>query len=180
MENKYAVYRNIRYQRTFRPLGKMTWWRIVLGIILMLAVLLISGFISQRLAGAGHFYAAEKLMIYPEWMEKHKPETKAFIEAGVVYADGNFEAAAEAFGAIEQIDAAPAMEALSLLKLSEQLLSAGDYDKAYEAFAAVDSSLISETDMEIYLSTGNALYDALASGDASRAAEIKQLLDSIA
>ena len=178
MENKYAVYRNIRYQRTFRPLGKMSWWRIVLGIVLMLAVLLISGFVSQRLAGAGHFYAAEKLMIYPEWMEKHKPETKAFIEAGVVYADGNFEAAAEAFGAIEKVDAAPAMEALSLLKLSEQLLLASDYDKACDAFIKVDSSLLSEADMEIYLSTGNCLVDAVSSGDASRADMIKQLLDA--
>ena len=52
MNNRTAVYRQIRAQRTWRPLGKMSWWRIVLGLALLLLVFLISGFVSQRPRGA--------------------------------------------------------------------------------------------------------------------------------
>ena len=33
MDDRHSVYRQIRAQRTYRTLGKMSWWRIVLGII---------------------------------------------------------------------------------------------------------------------------------------------------
>ena len=47
MDNRYGTYRQIRAQRTYRTLGKMSWWRIVLGLALLLSVFLISGFFSQ-------------------------------------------------------------------------------------------------------------------------------------
>jgi VCBS repeat-containing protein len=42
MENKYQVYRDIRFKRTYRTIGKMSAWRIVLGVILIIFVLLLS------------------------------------------------------------------------------------------------------------------------------------------
>ena len=97
MDNRYGSYRQVRAQRTWRTLGKMSWWRIILGTALLLSVFLISGFVSQRLALAGHFRAAEKLMVYPRWVEQYRPDLKAFIDAGALYADGDYEAAREAF-----------------------------------------------------------------------------------
>ena len=40
MESPHSVYRQIRAERTWRPLGKMSWWRIVLGLALLLLVFL--------------------------------------------------------------------------------------------------------------------------------------------
>ena len=84
MSNKFDTYRSIRFKRTYRTLGKMSWWRIVLGLALMCYVLLLSGLVSQLFASREKFVVAEKLMISPEWMDEYKPETKAFIEAGVL------------------------------------------------------------------------------------------------
>ena len=95
MENKYAAYRKIRYNRTYRPLGRITWWRIVLGIALLVFALLLSGTVSQSLAFRGHYKAAEKLMIVPPWMERYKPGTKAFIESGALLENGSYDAAYE-------------------------------------------------------------------------------------
>lgn len=95
MDNKYSTYRKIRYDRTYRPLGKMTWWRVVLGILLLLLVFLLSGAVSQSFASRGQFRTAKTLMISPSWVEKYKPELKAFIDAGVLYEAGEYDAAAE-------------------------------------------------------------------------------------
>ena len=109
MENKYSIYRDIRYKRTFRTLGKMSWWRIVLGFILIVLVVFIAGLPSQMLATREEFRMAEKLMISPEWMEKYKPETKAFIEAGVLYEDGKIEEAYEAADAMALLAQEPVL-----------------------------------------------------------------------
>ena len=144
MDNKYQVYRQIRFNRTYRTLGKMSLWRVILGIALLVLVLLISGVVSQYFAARGHFRTAEVLMIYPGWMEKYKPETKDFIEAGVIYQDGDYAAAAEAFGSIEGVDAAVSMESASYAKLASQLFSQGDAEGAFEAVEKVDYSLLGE------------------------------------
>ena len=176
MDNKYEVYRKIRYQRTYRTLGKMSLGRVVLGFLLLFSTLFISGLVSQRIAARGNFHLAEKLMIAPEWMEKYKPETKDFIEAGVLYQDGEYEAAAEAFAAIEEVDAAAAMYSLSMLKISSEKLAAGESDAAYDALTAVDFSLLTEGTEE-YFSLCEALYENYASSDAQKADNLKSLLE---
>ena len=101
MDNRYGVYRKIRNDRTYRTLGKMSWWRIVLGLALLLSVLLISGTVSQSFALRGHFQTAEALMIAPGWMERYKPEAKALIEAGALYESGDCDGAYEAVTALD-------------------------------------------------------------------------------
>ena len=157
--NKYALYRDIRFKRTYRTLGKMSLWRIIAGAILMLSVFLISGFIPQRIAAKGNFILAEKLMISPAWMEKYKPETKAFIEAGVLYQEGEYALAADAFSKIEEVDAAKTMESLSNVKLASLYLSQGDMDAAYQAILKADVSALAPEDAEEYSAACTALYE---------------------
>ena len=95
MNNRTAVYRQIRAQRTWRPLGKMSWWRIVAGVTLLLLALLLSGVPAQRLAASGRFEAAERLILSRAWMEKYQPESLRFIRAGVLYEHGEEAAAGE-------------------------------------------------------------------------------------
>lgn len=179
MDNKYSVYRQIRHDRTYRTLGKMSWWRIVLGIVLIILVLLISGFISQQFAARGQFHIAEKLMIAPEWMEEYKPDTKAFIEAGVLYQDGEFEAAAEAFDSIETVDAAEAMKSLSYVKLASEKLADGEMDAAYDALIDVDFALLSEDDGQEYLAVCVALREHYSLAESTEAQKRDQTLQGL-
>lgn len=144
MNSPYGAYRQVRAQRTWRPLGKMSWWRIVLGSALLLSVFLISGFFSQRLAGAGRFKAAQRLMIAPGWVETYRPALKAFIEAGVLFEAGAYEQARDAFAALEDEEAAQSMKNVSALKLAVQRLQSGDAEAAAAALDTVDSSLLPE------------------------------------
>ena len=144
MDDRHSVYRQIRAQRTYRTLGKMSWWRIVLGTALLLSVFLISGFFSQRLAAAGHFKAAQRLMVSPRWVETYRPALKAYIEAGVLYQDGDYAAAREAFAAIEGEQAAEAMKNVSALKLASQALQSGDAEAARAVLDSVDAALLPE------------------------------------
>lgn len=95
MGSRYSEYRRIRQARTYRTLGKMSWWRIIVGLLLLMLALLISGLPSDRLVASGHYKAAERLMISPAWMEKYKPERKAVIEAGSLFAAGDTTGAAD-------------------------------------------------------------------------------------
>lgn len=104
MNNRTAVYRQIRAQRTWRPLGKMSWWRIVAGVTLLLLALLLSGVPAQRLAASGRFEAAERLILSRSWMEKYKPESLRFIRAGVLYEHGEEAAAGELLRSINPSD----------------------------------------------------------------------------
>ena len=107
MDNKHVTYRKIRYDRTYRPLGRMTWWRVVLGILLLVFVFLMAGTFSQQAASGGHFLLAEKLMIVPSWMERYKPDTKAFIESGAFLAEKEFDAAFESAIEVEPSNLSP-------------------------------------------------------------------------
>ena len=151
MDNRYGTYRQIRAERTWRPLGRMSWWRIVLGTALLVLVFLLSGFVSQRLAAAGHFKAAEKLMISPRWVETYRPELKTFIEAGVLYEGGDYAAARDAFAAIEQTEAGAAMKNASAVKLAVQAAQSGDADAARSILEEVDASLLPEDIRQDYL-----------------------------
>lgn len=176
MENKYEVYRKIRYQRTYRTLGKMSLWRVVLGLLLLLSTLFISGLVSQRIAARGNFQLAEKLMIAPGWMEKYKPETKDFIEAGVLYQNGEYEAAAEAFAVIEEVDAVPAMISRCNLKIASENLAGKDFDAAYSSLLLVDFSHL-DGEAEEYVSVCNSLYEHYKNADTQKAEKLEAMLN---
>ena len=142
MDNRYGSYRQVRAQRTWRTLGKMSWWRIILGTALLLSVFLISGFVSQRLALAGHFRAAEKLMVYPRWVEQYRPDLKAFIDAGLLYESGDYEAAREAFAGIDEQQAAAVMANTCAVKLAAEKWRDGDGGAARALLDTVDASLL--------------------------------------
>ncbi len=93
MDNRYSVYRQIRYERTYKTLGKMNWVRIVLGALLLISVFFITGTVAEYFASRGNFSLAEKMMLVPAWMENYKPETKAYIEAGALYESGDYDGA---------------------------------------------------------------------------------------
>lgn len=120
MNNRTAVYRQIRAQRTWRPLGKMSWWRIVAGVTLLLLALLLSGVPAQRLAASGRFEAAERLIFSRSWMERYKPESLRFIEAGVQYELGDEERARELLSSINPSDLSEG-EALEYQVIRKQL-----------------------------------------------------------
>ena len=85
--NKYSEYRRIRFERTYRPLGRMTWWRVVLGVALLVFVLFLSGTVSGSFAARGRFKTAEALMVSPRWMETYRPELKAFLDSYEAFMD---------------------------------------------------------------------------------------------
>jgi len=181
MENKYSLYRDIRYKRTFRTIGKMSWWRIVLGIVLIVYVLLVSGIVSQQFAAREKFAMAEKLMISPNWMEKYKPDTKAFIEAGVLYQEDKLEEALAAFEKIENFEAADVMESRCLLKLAADKLETGEFEESYKAIASADTKFLTEQEIEQYIDTCKALSTHFEGIDSAEAEEcVRNLSDLIA
>ena len=146
-QSKYSVYRQIREQRTYRTLGKMTWWRVVLGLVLLLSVFFISGTVSKSFAARGHFRTAKALLVSPAWVEKYNPDLGRFIDAGVLFEDGDYAAALAGFEALEG-DAALAMKSRSALQLAQARLDAGDTDAAREALAQADPSHLSEAEAQ--------------------------------
>lgn len=146
MDNKYGTYRKIRYDRTYRPLGKMTWWRVVLGIVLLILVFLLSGAVSQGLAFRGHFKAARALMISPSWVERYKPELKAFIDAGVLYEDGEYDAAAETLAAADPGRLPKPEEAFSLAERLLEHYAAQPQSEHNDLMIQVLSALLNEQD----------------------------------
>ena len=137
-------YRQIRYDRTYRTLGKMSWWRIVLGVALLLVVVFLSGTVSQSFAARGKFVMARKVMLSPGWMERYKPETKAYIDAGVLYEQGDYEEAYAAFAAIDGYEAADTMKARTALKLAAMRAEEGKYDDSYWLLVSIDPSRLTE------------------------------------
>ncbi len=167
MQNKYGVYRKIRYDRTYRPLGKMSWWRVVLGLVLLLFVFLLSGSVSKGFASRGQFKTAQALMISPSWMEKYNPELKAYIEAGVLYENGDYEPALEAFKALGDADAALAMTSRCALKLAAEKRAAGDCGAACACLTEADVGLLSDAEAEEYYKLCADLLDHYAGGNDS-------------
>jgi len=175
--NKYSVYRNIRYQRTYRTLGRMTWWRIALGLALLVFVLFLSGTVSSSLAARGHFRAARRMEVSQQWLERYRPELKAFIEAGVLYEDGDYEGAYLAFDALGDLESARAMRSVTAVRLAEQRLEAGDFDGAFEALLAADAAALAEEERSLYRFVGEALRDHYAANaDGDRVSRLSSLL----
>ncbi len=144
--NKYGEYRRIRFERTWRPLGKMSWWRVVLGLALLIFAFLLSGALPNSLASRGRFKAAERAVLSERWLEKYRPELKAFIEAGVLYEDGDYEGALRAFDALEDTEAVRRMRSAAALGLCEARLTAGDREAALEALLAVEGEALTQED----------------------------------
>ena len=146
-QDKYALYRRIRQERTYRPLGKMSWWRIVLGTLLLLSILFFTGTLSTPFAARGDFRTAKILLITPAWMAHYHPDDLAYLDAGVLYQNGDYEAALDAFRGID-LDTARQMTARSALRLAETRLAAGDPDGAREAAAEIDEARLPEDEAE--------------------------------
>ena len=135
MDNRYADYRQIRYNRTYKTLGSMNLVRIVLGIVLLISVLFISGTVSEYFAVHERYTTAEKTMLSPRWMEKYKPETKAYIEAGALYEEGDLNGA---YDALLKVDPAELSDSKKLV--FSRLCSA-----LYEYYSAVSDTQRTET-----------------------------------
>lgn len=147
MNERYSLYRQIRYQRAYKTLGKMSWWRIVLGVALLILALFISGVPAKSVAARGHFVLADKLIVSDAWMVKYKPELKAFIDAGVLYENGDYAAAESAFAAADD-EASQAMRSVCLLRMAEIAIDSGDYDTAYDHALSVNTALLSDAELE--------------------------------
>ena len=178
MDNKYSIYRDIRYKRTFRTIGKMSWWRIVLGIVLIVFVVFLSGLPSQMLASREEFQLAEKMMISPEWMEKYKPETKAFIEAGVLYQDGKLEEALAAFEQIEDFDAAGVMKNRCMLAMASRNFDSASFDDAYNAIVSVDFSLLDIDEAGLFLGICDGLLEYYGDAEGEQADALRELVSA--
>ena len=118
-------------------------------------------------------------MISPAWMERYKPETKAFIEAGVLYQNGEYAAASSAFGSITEVDAAISMKSASDLRLASERFDTADYDSAFDLLTEVEFSLLSEDDGQLYLEFCWELYEHFSSDSGAESKVRTQELELI-
>ena len=141
----------------------MTWWRVVLGLVLLLLVFLLSGAVSDSFASRGHCKTAKALMISPEWMERYRPLDKRFIDAGALYQKGDYEGAMEALDSLEVLrladssdhardadrnsSAVSALRSAAALGLAEERLQEGRSGEAEELLAQIDPSLLDESQL---------------------------------
>jgi len=179
MENKYSVYRNIRFNRTYRTIGKMSWWRVALGIVLLVSVFLISGVVSQYFAARGNFSLAETLMVSPQWMEKNKPEVKAFIEAGVLYENGEYKEASDSFALIEGVDAAPVMKCAADVKLAMQHAAAEEFELAFNIVEATEISYLTEENAGDFMDLCTALLEHFGAAESDYYNKITEIISSV-
>ena len=154
----------------------------MLGVALLILAFVIAGTPAQILAERGHFCAAERALLFPGWAEKYRPELKAFIEAGVLYDDGDYEGALSRFDALGDVEAARAMRSVTAVRLAQSLLDGGDCDGAFEAITKADAALLSESGSGDFRAVCEALcaHYAARSDSASRerAARLASLLDA--
>lgn len=149
MNDKYAVYRKIKHDRAFKTLGKMSLWRVALGILLLIFVFIMTGTVSMLFANNGNFKAAERLIV-TGWMDEYTPDRAAYFRAGARLQEGNAEAAYELLAEVEKPEAAIALRQAAAVELAAQKLEQGDEAAARELFAAVDAALLPETYAEAY------------------------------
>lgn len=179
--NKYSVYRKIRQDRTYRTLGRMSWQRVVLGLVLLASVFFLSGAVSRFFAERGHFRTAERLMVSRRWVETYRPDTLAFIEAGLLYEAGDYEGAYAAFRTQKDSEPARRMASAAAVKLADAKCRAGDYDAAFEAVTAAEPDRLSGELKETYRAVCEALqrhFAPLSDPDArEKALQLQSLLD---
>ena len=149
MDNKYSVYRQIRYRRTYRTIGKMNWIRVVLGIELLILLLFLSGTVSEYFAAKGNYDVAKRMMIAPTWMEEYKPETKAYIEAGALYEGGDYDGAYDAAVSVdteELSDRKKTVYSAICTALYEHFDAAGDTERTEELNERIQQCNISNAE----------------------------------
>ena len=100
MATDFARNRKIKEDRVYKTLGKMSWQRVVLGVILLLYVFMLAGTVSEFCLNHGHPKAADTFMV-EAWMDKYKPEEKALIKAWVAYGE---EDIGKAYGLLSDLD----------------------------------------------------------------------------
>ena len=157
--NRFSLYRRIRHERTYRTLGKMSWWRVALGTALLVSILFFTGILSRPFAARDDFRTAKALLLFPSWMEHYHPEDLAYLEAGILFQEGRYGEAMDAFGALES-DTARIMHSRCALYLAQQRLAAGDAEGAREAAAEIREALLPETEAEAFASLRDALAGA--------------------
>ena len=134
MAGNYANNRKVKADRVYKTLGKMSWQRVVLGIMLLILIFFLAGTVSEFFLDRGEYKKAEACMVSERWMESYKPETKKLIDAGALYCRGDFD------GACLQ---------LADIELSE--LSSKRLDALHELSAAVAAELEAEGKTEAAL-----------------------------
>lgn len=87
--------RQIKADRVYKTLGKMSWQRVVLGVVLLGFVFTLAGLTAECFLDRGKYTAAQRLIISEQWMEKYKPEEKALIDAGAALEAGDADTAYE-------------------------------------------------------------------------------------
>ena len=140
----FAANRQIKADRVYKTIGKMSWWRIIAGLALLALVFLMAGTVSEFFAERGHYKAAQFFMISPGWMEKHKPQEKAYFAAGVLFEEGDYAAAREACAAIGEYPPAERLEAMCCVRLAQERLAEQDIAGAYALLLGIDTSLLPE------------------------------------
>ena len=134
-------YKNLRQQVSGgykQFLDKYTFIRIPLAVILILILLFMTGLASDVFARRDNFETANKIVLFPKWMETYYPEKKAYYEAGCLYQGGRYEEALQAFDEIEGFDKCDRMKSLCNMMLAQELIESGDFDKAYEKLSLID------------------------------------------
>ena len=107
----------------------------MLGAVLLVSIFFISGTVSEYFASRGNYAFAEKMMLAPAWMEKYKPETKAYLEAGALYEGGDYDgayAAAVSVDTGELSDSKKTVYSAICTALYEHFDAAGDTGRAEE------------------------------------------------
>ena len=149
MAPDFARNRKIKEDRVYRTLGRMSWQRVVLGVILLLYVFILSGIVSEFFLLRGSYKTADTFMV-EAWMEKYKPEEYTLIKSGAAFDAGDADGACRR---IRDMDIAelPAKFWEPYIALCSQLgeyYRAGEDSRADELFAAAERAASLPDDAE--------------------------------
>lgn len=87
--------RQIKADRVYKTLGRMSWQRVVLGIVLLIFVLMLAGIGAEFCLNRGQYDTAQKLIVAEKWMAEYKGAEKKLIDAGAALESGEPEKAYE-------------------------------------------------------------------------------------
>ena len=147
-------YRNLRQQisgeyKNF--MHKFTYIRIPVAIILILVILFMTGVISDLFASNGNYETADKLVLFPNWMENYYPEKKAYYEAGKQFQNGDFYDAYNALSNIENYSEADRLKNRCIVKIAENYIADEEYYQAYTYLCMIEAKNdLPEEEQQIY------------------------------
>lgn len=160
----------------YKTIGTMSWWRIALGVALLILVLFIAGIPAELFARTGNFKAAQKLLIAPAWMEKYKAEEKDYIDAGVLFQEGDYDGAYEAFSQIDNYKSATAMEEVCKVYLAQEAFEADKPEEAYTLVTQLDKSVLSQEDFDKYNELISSLIESFRDVDGKKVTVLEGLI----